>query len=52
MYFTRGVLLGDFTSSSAPRLSSNALQNIIRALLTVSIRFDFNSSNILITHPI
>ena len=45
MCFVRGVILGDFASSSAPRLSSNALQNTVGAVLTVSIFFDFNSSN-------
>ena len=48
MCFVRGVILGDFASSSAPRLSSNALQNTVGAVLTVSIFLDFNSSNKLI----
>ena len=48
MCFVRGVILGDFASSSAPRLSSNALQNTVGAVLTVSLFLDINSSNKLI----
>ena len=49
MCFVRGVILGDFASSSAPRLPSNDLQNTVGAVLNVSIFLDFNSSNKLIT---
>ena len=45
MCFVRGVIFGDSTNSSAPRLSSNALQNIVGAVLAVSIFLNFNSFN-------
>ena len=46
--FVRGFIFGDFASSSTPKLSSNALQNTVGVLLTVSILLDVNSSNKLI----
>ena len=48
MCFVHGFIFGNFASSSAPKLSSNTLQNTVGVLFTISISLNVNSSNKLI----